>query len=398
MVVRSAQSVVRSNRTPTIRRRLGTVLSVVALAAAPAATSAAVITFDDGSPHDINDATHAADMLVLQDGPGAAPDVTTLNVQAGAEINTPPTDQDNSIGVHAQENSAVNVSGGQIGARGGTSMALAAVGQSVIDVTGGALSSIGIGSSGLALADTATATISNGTISADGFSVGALTLRGDSHVEMTGGTISTTGDSGDAVRIFDTASINISGGSLTGSGTFGGTGLEVSSGNATVTGGTIAGGAGSLSQGIDAIFTADVSIEGGTVTGNTAVNSSFNSSIEITGGMITGDSYGVQTSLSGQANIRGGQISGSLFDIRAINTSVIRIFGTDFDRPLGTISDLSGSVSGTLRDGTPFTYSFERFHSSATIRLIPTPATAMILLPSLLALAGSRSVRTKCRG
>ncbi len=55
------------------------------------------------------------------------------------------------------------------------------------------------------------------------------------------------------------------------------------------------------------------------------------------------------------------------------------ISGSDFNYPLGALADLDGMLTGTLTDGNPFQWKFER-DETARIVLVPEPATLPIML------------------
>ena len=57
----------------------------------------------------------------------------------------------------------------------------------------------------------------------------------------------------------------------------------------------------------------------------------------------------------------------------------IFITGTDFNYPIGDLADLDGILTGTLADGNPFQWRFER-DETARIVLVPEPATGWLLL------------------
>jgi hypothetical protein len=98
-------------------------------------------------------------------------------------------------------------------------------------------------------------------------------------------------------------------------------------------------------------------------------------SLMVTGGEIFGvnaPGIGIGPGVDATVTITGGEISGSPDDL--VNNSPmsrIRIVGRagSFNRPLGEISDESGSVTGLFADGTPFDLSFFR-GGSGVIELV----------------------------
>jgi hypothetical protein len=86
------------------------------------------------------------------------------------------------------------------------------------------------------------------------------------------------------------------------------------------------------------------------------------------------------------AVLQGGGVGGSL---EARDAASIRIVGTAFDRPLGAIADASGTIAGTLADGTPLAAAFAR-DPTATIELVPEPSSTAIGVAGFAALASLR--------
>lgn len=64
------------------------------------------------------------------------------------------------------------------------------------------------------------------------------------------------------------------------------------------------------------------------------------------------------------------------------DSSVLSILGHDFNVPAGVVKDLSGTLSGVLRDGSPFIFNFTRAEG-ATIHLIPEPTSGLTLLAGI---------------
>jgi hypothetical protein len=85
-------------------------------------------------------------------------------------------------------------------------------------------------------------------------------------------------------------------------------------------------------------------------------------SLQIAGGHLQGDTI---TARRGRVDIFGGLIEGIVLSETGGDIS---IFGRAFNLPLGQVAALSGTLSGTLGDGTPISVDFARA-SSATITL-----------------------------
>jgi hypothetical protein len=117
-------------------------------------------------------------------------------------------------------------------------------------------------------------------------------------------------------------------------------------------------------------------IHGGIISGDAGgVLLHDQSSLAVTGGEIFGvnaPGIGIGPGVEATVTITGGEISGSPEDL--VNNSPmsrIRIVGRaeSFNRPLGEISDESGSLTGLFADGTPFDLSFFR-GGSGVIELV----------------------------
>jgi len=97
------------------------------------------------------------------------------------------------------------------------------------------------------------------------------------------------------------------------------------------------------------------------------------------GGHVEGDF--VTTNL-GFAILEGGTIAGSLF---ALDGSGIWIRGSDFNYPIGEIWEASGTLTGTLLDGTPINIAFEQ---DLTAQILLPEARALTALGSGIAILG----------
>ena len=81
------------------------------------------------------------------------------------------------------------------------------------------------------------------------------------------------------------------------------------------------------------------------------------------------DSY-VQSAVS----ISGGSIS----NLSARYQSTITIYGTNFNYDYGAISDIFGTLQGTLANGDAINADFYRYATTASIVLVPEPATLLL--------------------
>src|SRR5262249_47188804 len=63
--------------------------------------------------------------------------------------------------------------------------------------------------------------------------------------------------------------------------------------------------------------------------------------------------------------------------VNAYDTGVITIFGTSFNLPFGAISQTSGTLTGTLGDGSPIDVAFARFASGSIVLGKPAPTVSV---------------------
>ncbi len=91
--------------------------------------------------------------------------------------------------------------------------------------------------------------------------------------------------------------------------------------------------------------------------------------------------WGVQSDGNSVVTISGGTLKGhnnsSRPKILAQDTAQILLLGDQFNYPMGDITDLSGTVTGVLRDGSPFELDFERDSAARITLVVPEPGTAV---------------------
>ena len=228
---------------------------------------------------------------------------------------------------------------------------------------------------------------------------------------------------GQAIGLADTGgTVNINGGSIAGgTGNEGNTiGIFVGSDTVNIYGGTISGGTTTQGQagGIDALPGSTVNIYGGTIVGGTTnsgdgfgVVAQNGSTVNIHGGTVMGaasisgsgsQAEAILGAPGGTVNIYGGTITGagtvtgSGVTVYGIcpEGGTVNIYGTGFNYALGPISALTGTVTGTLADGTPFNEVFLQ-NAAAEIVLFaaPEPSSLILLaLGGLLVLRRSRPI------
>jgi hypothetical protein len=102
--------------------------------------------------------------------------------------------------------------------------------------------------------------------------------------------------------------------------------------------------------------------------------------LEFWGGRVEGDFV---TANLGFANLLGGTIAGSLF---ALDGSLLWIRGSDFNYPIGELFETSGTLTGTLLDGTPINNPFGRDPLAQIFLPEPSALTALGSGVAMLAL------------
>jgi hypothetical protein len=83
-------------------------------------------------------------------------------------------------------------------------------------------------------------------------------------------------------------------------------------------------------------------------------------------------------------------IPGIVRALEAQDQSIITLYGSDFNYPLGPIADLNGTLTGQLLDGHAINWTFLR-EATAQIVLVPEPTV------SVLSLAGICGLFVGCR-
>jgi len=135
---------------------------------------------------------------------------------------------------------------------------------------------------------------------------------------------------------------------------------------------------------------------GGSTTGDfVAIEHSI---ARVTGGSVAGDLVAADAA---SAEIESGSVAGGVVALggasivirggivvalEARDTATIELHGLSFALPDGEVAELTGTIEGTLADGTPIAASFAR-DAGATIRLVPEPGAAAIALAAIGSLA-----------
>ena len=164
-----------------------------------------------------------------------------------------------------------------------------------------------------------------------------------------------------------------------------------------VTGGNVLGGSGnSWLYGVDT-YGGTVNIYGGDITAGTDLGGSSQNNFLV--GIIA---WGGTINIYG-GSISGGSVSGanhfSPVDISA-DGGTINIAGSSFNYSYGPITSQSGTLTGTLADGTPVDWVFSiALGSAGGIDLIPVPepGTAALSMLALFGVAGGAALRHRRR-
>jgi hypothetical protein len=264
---------------------------------------------------------------------------STLNVQSGGSITG--GDADWGQGIGAGPNGIVNIYGGTIA--GG-------VGRGFAD--------------GISAISSSTVTVHSGSITGGNADIAPGIGVDSSTVNIWGGNI--VGGSGKQTDGINAgfSTVNIHGGSFTGgSGTTSAHGMKVASSTVNIYNGSFTGGSGA-SCGLVTLESV-VNIYGGNFTGG---NADFSS------GIFAGSSTVV--------NIYGGSFAANngWFGIVPAATSTVNIYGTYFDLGFGAVTLTSGTLTGTLADGTLLNTTFSLdWGGQIVLSPIPEPATLLLL-------------------
>ena len=140
---------------------------------------------------------------------------------------------------------------------------------------------------------------------------------------------------------------------------------------------------GSTTRDLRAIEHSIVRLSGGAVAGDLVASDS--ASAEVQSGSVAGS---VVATGNAVITITGG----SVVALAARDTARIELHGLAFALPDGDVTELAGTITGTLEDGTPISASYER-DATATIRLVPEAGSALAGLAAVASLAALRTNR-----
>lgn len=284
------------------------------------------LVFDDGQEHVL---TEDADSVIVANE-------SNLDLQANAQD----VDVDNATLVQ---------NGGEIGGVPGPNAGLTVHNGSNVSLNSGKAYNVAV--------DGATLVLNGGKI--QGWDVVTMSIRNGSNVLLNSGMVGSVDPAANSLVSVD-SSVQIDGAWLEGRATFNGASTVV------VNAGNVGGG----DEGIVASGTTVVTVSGGLVTGrDRAISLSGASQLKIVGGQLE--------------SIEGPTVS-------AFQDSAITIHGSDFNFPLlEPIEPLRGVLTGTLADGSPVEWSFER-ESTASIVLVPEPSSQLLGLWGMLGLLWRR--------
>jgi hypothetical protein len=161
-----------------------------------------------------------------------------------------------------------------------------------------------------------------------------------------------------------TTTLDVTGGSI---GYGGGSLIAYDSSIVNVSGGSVGFGSGSL----DAFNSSTVNVSGGTVAYVGTVNAHNSSVINLSGGQVAyvGTVNAYNTS---KINISGGSVA-NLGNLSAHDSGIISIFGSGFNLPYGPLTQTTGTLTGTLEDGSAFNVQFVMSSHGEIVLSQPAP-------------------------
>lgn len=306
----------------------------------------ALVVFDDGQMHAINDDSYASERIEVRNG-------SKLKIADEAVISA-------LVGSHGE-------------------FAIQAFDTSMVIIQGGVFGDDHDSFSGaIAAFDQSKVIIQDGTFGKEAFRSGMIAIHNDAHLNISGGTFTNRGGSGGRIEAYDDTDANISGG-LFGSGIY-----PTDNSTFRISGGVF--GKDNPNPGpvfyrgsIQASGASTVKISGGSFGVGTgfvilsgALTAQDAAQVRISGGTFSGDpAYGngvvwVQSS-DAEANISGGIFDGTEVHVEAGQAT---IKGCAFNLPFGPVNELSASLQGILANGDPIDVTLTRNNPDAIIDLV----------------------------
>ena len=244
--------------------------------------------------------------------------------------------------------------------------------------------------------NTSTVNISGGTVSQPrAYDTSTVNMSGGSMSRLEAydtSTVNISGGEGRELYAYESSTVKMLGGTVNDLRAYNSSAVDMSGGTAwtyllAYDTSTVKMSGGAVKYHLSARHTSTVAISGGTVSWLFPQDSS---TVNISGGTV----YQLVPLDSSTVNVSGGTV---VYDLDARNTSTVTFHGQDFilgtglslngDRVLGT-----GTLSGKWFDGTAWAVNISRNDASATIRVVPEPATV-----SLLALGGLAVMRRRAK-
>ena len=212
-----------------------------------------------------------------------------------------------------------------------------------------------------------------------------------------------------AVSVFDTSHVIDNAANLTGTMSTGGCNVNTASGLSaantsvvSIVGGSLRGDissgggfgctASNTASGLSARGSSMVSVSGGTFTGNissggfidnfaSGLSAWDDARVSVSGGTFTGlvssggggplRAQGLSAAGNSQVSVSGGSFTASgassNFGLLVLDNAQVTLFGNGFNFPLGPISALTGTITGTLQSGESINVSFSQSHSGQII-------------------------------
>jgi hypothetical protein len=137
--------------------------------------------------------------------------------------------------------------------------------------------------------------------------------------------------------------------------------------------------------GLSALGTSRVSVYGGSITGEVS-----------SGGGSTNSATALRAAGSSVVSIYGGSFHGWWdTDLRVLENAQVTLYGSGFNYPLGPVSDLTGTISGTLQSGESIALSFSQSRAGQIVLAVPEPGSLGLATIGLMGLFGSPARRRR---
>ena len=194
-----------------------------------------------------------------------------------------------------------------------------------------------------------------------------------------------TTDVASGLKALDNSVVTISGGQVQGSISSGGGNINTANGLWALGSSTVTVNGGD--------FLGAISSGGGCVNTASGILAGENTHLSILGGKFTGSISGGDTNssngltASGNAivSIAGGDFIGDTHDLLLQDNAQVTLLGTNFNSPYGSLTALSGNISGILENGQTVDFSFIQSHAGQIVLSpVPEPASLFLVAAGLL--------------